>query len=475
MYEDNRRPSPTGNQYPLGYGPAGSGYSQYPRQESRWREQPSPVYQETIGAQQDQVQTQPPSWYPPQGFPEPPKSFKLPDGSKWVYKKKKRFLPLKITLAVIFMLIIAVVVAAAIFINGYINDFNSRVESHQSSVDTIQNSLTPAEAGKPYYILLLGSDSREGSGTSDKLDMMGDNQRSDVMVLVRIDPEKNQLTLVSIPRDTRWNHDGITQKINEAYNVGRAQLATEVISNLVGVPISHVVEIKFSGLEGLVDSLGGVDVDVPVEISFKDALTGETVTVPEGHQHLNGKQAQIFARVRKAYSGQEATRQSNVRQLGSAILDSIRQRPVTEWPELGLKLADCVGSDMRFNDFVDLMKGLSENGELTIYSGTGPTAGDIDENVDGLWLCYDDPEGWARVMEVVDAGEDPAEVCAPYLELQASDTANVPQDPNAVPEGEGETAEGEWYPESSEGYYEEAPPAEGYDAAPAEGYGYTEY
>ena len=155
MYEDNRRPSPTGNQYPLGYGPAGSGYSQYPRQESRWREQPSPVYQETIGAQQDQVQTQPPSWYPPQGFPEPPKSFKLPDGSKWVYKKKKRFLPLKITLAVIFMLIIAVVVAAAIFINGYINDFNSRVESHQSSVDTIQNSLTPAEAGKPYYILLL--------------------------------------------------------------------------------------------------------------------------------------------------------------------------------------------------------------------------------------------------------------------------------------------------------------------------------
>ena len=209
--------------------------------------------------------------------------------------------------------------------------------------------------------------------------------------------------------------------------------------------------------------------------SQANSSESSTVTVPEGHQHLNGKQAQIFARVRKAYSGQEATRQSNVRQLGSAILDSIRQRPVTEWPELGLKLADCVGSDMRFNDFVDLMKGLSENGELTIYSGTGPTAGDIDENVDGLWLCYDDPEGWARVMEVVDAGEDPAEVCAPYLELQASDTANVPQDPNAVPEGEGETAEGEWYPESTEGYYEEAPPAEGYDAAPAEGYGYTEY
>ena len=384
------------------------------------------------------------SYLPPDNLKNPPKSVKMPDGSKWVYKKRKRFLPLKIFLALLLVLIIAAVVA----VNLYIWEFNSRIESHQSSVDTIHNVLTPAEEGKPYYILLLGSDSREGSGTSTNLDMMGDNQRSDVMVLVRVDEEKNQLTLLSIPRDTPWHHDNTVQKINETYNIGRAALTTEVVSKLVGLPISHVIEIKFSGLQGLVDALGGVDVDVPVEISYKDALTGEEVVVPAGKQHLTGQQAQIFARVRKAYKSQDAVRQSNVRQLGNAILKSIKDHPITEWPELGLKLADCVGSDMRFNDFVKLMLGLTDGDEdITMFSGTGPTAGTIDEATQ-LWLCYDDPEGWKEVAAVVDAGEDPAEISAKYL------TDNI-EEPVPAEGEEQPVVEGEYDPGWTDGYVEE--------------------
>ena len=68
--------------------------------------------------------------------------------------------------------------------------------------------LVRPETGKPFYVLLLGSDSREGSGTSKNPDMQGDNQRSDVMILARVDAGKKQVTLVSVPRDTPYTLDG---------------------------------------------------------------------------------------------------------------------------------------------------------------------------------------------------------------------------------------------------------------------------
>ena len=82
---------------------------------------------------------------------------------------------------------------------------------------SVEAVLTPAEPGKPFYMLLLGSDSREGSGTSSRADESGDSQRSDVMILARVDASNREVTLVSIPRDTRYTlEDGSVVKINEA-------------------------------------------------------------------------------------------------------------------------------------------------------------------------------------------------------------------------------------------------------------------
>ena len=47
---------------------------------------------------------------------------------------------------------------------------------------------------------------------------------------------------------------------------------------------------------------------------------------------------------------------------------------------------------------------------MTIYSCSGPSAGDINEAAGGIWLCYEDPEGWANLMEVVNTGADPSDV-----------------------------------------------------------------
>lgn len=304
--------------------------------------------------------------------------------------------------------ILVIAIAAAVAVGAYANAFSAKVQGNLSTPQEMSDVLTPAAAGEPYYILLLGSDWRENTGTSNLKENSGDNQRADVIILCRMDPATKLVTMVSVPRDTRWYHDGEVNKINEAYNIGGAALQTKVVSELTGVPIAHTVETHFSGLENLVDALGGVDVDVPQEITYVDALTGEDVTVEAGRQHINGQAAQIFARVRKAYQDGDGTRQSNVRQLVGAIADAILDKPITEYPGLGLQIADCFGSDMGLFDIIGLARDFGSG--YKIYSGTGPTAGDFDQNQGGLWLCYENPEGWKRVMDVVEAGEDPSDV-----------------------------------------------------------------
>ncbi|MBE6470082.1 MAG: LytR family transcriptional regulator [Coriobacteriaceae bacterium] len=318
--------------------------------------------------------------------------------------------------------IVAIIAALVIAVVAYALVFEGKLHGSLSNPEALQEQLTPAAADEPYYILLLGSDWRENSGTSKKAEMSGDQQRADVIILARMDPANKQVTLVSVPRDTRWYHDGTVNKINEAYNAGGAALQTQLVSELTGVPIAHTIETHFSGLEGLVDALGGVEVDVPKDISYKDALTGEKVKVEAGRRVLNGQEAQIFARVRNAYGGVDSARQSNVRTLIMAIADTMREKPLFEWPFLGLKIADCLGTDMSLVDFAKLMKDFGSGG-LTIYSGTGPTEGEIDDSAGGIWLCYDNPEGWQAVMEVVDAGGDPSKVDADSYGTRAQSEA----------------------------------------------------
>ena len=282
--------------------------------------------------------------------------------------------------------------------------------------------LTPAGAGQPFYMLVLGSDSREGSGTSKNPAMQGDNQRSDVMILVRVDAAKKQITMLSIPRDTPYRTgDGQLVKINETYNMGGASESIKAVSQLTGLPISHYAEVHFSELQEIVDKLGGVTVDVGVELSYKDALTGEKVTVEPGRQTLTGQQAQIFARARHEYKvDQDEHRQNNVRTLALAIVNKVLQKPLYEMPGAVLDLAQFVGTDMRTSDIASLAMGFAGgSGGMTVYSGTGPSEGAINEESGGLWLCYENPEGWRKIVDVVAAGEDPGGV-------EVEDTAIIP-------------------------------------------------
>lgn len=277
----------------------------------------------------------------------------------------------------------------------------------------LKEILVTKDINQPFYTLLLGSDSREGNATTGNATEQGDNQRSDVMMLIRVDPIAKQLTMVSIPRDTPiYDEEGNHMRINEAYNQGGARASVEAVSALTGVNIAHVVEVRFSDLQKIVDDLGGVTVYVDMELSGKDALTGEWITLEPGEQEIDGQQAQIFARSRKAYEeNQDVHRQNNVRELGMAILKKALDRPVADLPSTIMTLASCVDTDMTTMDVLTLAMGFaSDINSLTMYSATGPSDGDYMEEYDGAWFCYENPEAWKRLMAVVDSGQDPNSV-----------------------------------------------------------------
>jgi len=180
---------------------------------------------------------------------------------------------------------------------------------------------------------------------------------------------------------------------------------------VTGVDISHYVMLNFAQLEEIVDAIGGVKVYVDIPMSYQDAITGEMVEVPQGEQTLNGKEAQIFARIRKDYEEGDAKRQSNVRQLGEAIIDTVMDKPAVEIPGSILAMAPYISTDLRSGDFISLAMAFGGgSGGVTMYNGSGPTEGGLINEYGGYWYCYPNPEGWARLMEVVDSGGDPSTV-----------------------------------------------------------------
>ena len=327
-------------------------------------------------------------------------------------RAKKRF-PRWLTI------ILAVLLVFILGVGGYALWFGLQLDKTLSStsdtMDGMDNLLAPADYSKPFYVLLLGSDSREGTPGSNAQEQEG-LERSDVIILVRVDAANQQLTLVSVPRDTPYElEDGSLVKINEVFNREGAAGSVKAISELTGVSISHCAQVGFTDLKNIVDALGGVDVNVNTELSYWSTITQNYVTIPAGQQTLNGEQAQIFARARHEYSNFEGTqdmnRQNNVRQLLAAILKKTLDRPVYEIPGIVLQEAQYTSTTVRSADLVALAVAFGANlDSMTVYSGTGPSNGDFVEYADGQWLCYRNPEGWANLMSIVDTGGEPTGV-----------------------------------------------------------------
>ena len=123
--------------------------------------------------------------------------------------------------------------------------------------------------------------------------------RSDSMLLLRFNPQTEQMVVLSLPRDTRTYVRGSLTKLNEANVYGGPALAAESVSDLLGgVAIDRYVRINVQGVEKLIDALGGVTVNVPIDMRYQDDSQHLYINLKAGEQTLDGNKALQFLRFR---------------------------------------------------------------------------------------------------------------------------------------------------------------------------------
>jgi LCP family protein required for cell wall assembly len=153
----------------------------------------------------------------------------------------------------------------------------------------IEKKLTPVEGGDPQTILILGSDKRPTDATG----------RSDTTILLRVNPDQKAISLFSIPRDLKVeipNHG--TQKFNAAYSYGGPPLTLQVVEQLTGIDVNHVVNINFNGFADTVDAIGCVYIDADRRYYIAPESGIAEIDIEAGYQRMCGLKALQYVRYR---------------------------------------------------------------------------------------------------------------------------------------------------------------------------------
>jgi LCP family protein required for cell wall assembly len=196
-----------------------------------------------------------------------------------------------------------------------------------------------------FDILLLGLDSRAGEPEL--------GARTDTILLVSIDPDDYYARILSIPRDTRVRYGDRWRKINEVYAVDGAEGSVKAVEELLNSRIDRYAVVDFEAVIKLVDLMGGVDVDVPVDMY----TPLENIDLKKGPgQHLNGYDALAYMRYRDGWLSDmdRSERQKEVLiQLADKLLSST---DITKLPAIANIALTYMDTSVTLQEIVTLAK-----------------------------------------------------------------------------------------------------------------------
>ena len=166
-------------------------------------------------------------------------------------------------------------------------DDSQQSQEEQAAQEALRSHLE--RKGGFYTILASGVD--DGNGGSD------------TNILVAVDTKTGYVYGVSIPRDSKAIIDGKARKINYAYNKGGTKLLADTVSEQLGIPVDYTVCVNLKGFTALVDAIGGVDFDVPINMDYDDPVQNLSIHFKKGMQHLSGADALRVVRFRHNNDG----------------------------------------------------------------------------------------------------------------------------------------------------------------------------
>lgn len=297
---------------------------------------------------------------------------------------------LKWLLLIALLLILAVAVYSYWALDRAVDKSNGRVPADVWQV------LTPPAGGigsTPVNILILGSDQRPG-----------ESARADTILIMRVDGGTKTISQLSIPRDTLADIPGYGEdKINAAYAYGGPALQIEAVEELTGLPVHHYLEIDFAGFPRIVDSLGGVEMDVPKTIDslYPAGLEWIEVHFDAGPQHMDGETALTYVRVR--YSDDDFQRMGR-QQLFLEALQKRLTAPgnLVKMPWLAPEIIVSMTTDLSTNELLTLswvkFRTPAEKNRKFVLPGES-------QDIDGIsYVVIDEGESQAVIRDFLATG-----------------------------------------------------------------------
>ena len=215
-------------------------------------------------------------------------------------RQRKQPHTLQVFLTIVLLLLTAFVLVKAFFLKApeqkaaelpaqsAASDTDSQQSPEEQAAQEALRSHLERKGG--FYTILL-------SGLDD------DNGGSDTNILMAVDTVNGYVYGVSIPRDSKAIIGGKAHKINYAYNKGGTELLASTVSEQLGIPVDYTVCVNLQGFTALVDAIGGVDFEVPINMDYDDPIQGLSIHFKKGMQHLSGADALRVVRFRHNNDG----------------------------------------------------------------------------------------------------------------------------------------------------------------------------
>jgi LCP family protein required for cell wall assembly len=226
-----------------------------------------------------------------------------------------------------------------------------------NGLDRGKKSDKRLEAVKPLEdnisILIMGVDESK-QRKADKKEF-GDAFRTDALLLATINKDDKSIKLVSIPRDTLVYIPSKKRKgkITHAYAYGGANSTIQTVENFLDVPVDYYVKFNFDSFVKIIDTLGGIEMDVPISVTDFNSKKNGFVKVEKGYHKLNGEQALVLARARHIDNDfMRGKRQQLI--IEAVAKKALSLNSVTKMADL----IEAAGSDMKTNLTFDDMIGV---------------------------------------------------------------------------------------------------------------------
>lgn len=241
-------------------------------------------------------------------------------------KQKDKKKGIGITLLILLLCVLLLVIGGIACVAGY---FLKDLE-----IDRSLEKKTPEDLGinTSFYneidknqnyditnIALFGLDTRANDYTG----------RSDTIIILSIDKDRNKIKLTSIARDTYVTVPGYGEtKLNHAYAYGGPELAIYTLNETFQLNIQDYVTVNFGDMANIVDMVGGVRVDLS---EAERNVTGSLKNLPVGNVTLNGEQAVDYCRIR--YIDSDSVRTSRQREVLTSLFQSARGIRLSQYPK----------------------------------------------------------------------------------------------------------------------------------------------